>query len=78
MSKYAWQEKEEVGCVAAVLAVILLIGLCFLGPAIVMWLWNWVAVTLFAAPVITYWQAFGLQWLCGLLFKGTSIVRSKS
>lgn len=58
MSKYTWQKKEEIGCLTAVLAIILLIGLCFLGPAIVMWLWNWVAVTLFAAPVITYWPGF--------------------
>ena len=77
MSRYSWETKEEMGCLTAVICLILLIGLCFLGPAIVMWLWNWVAVGLFAAPAITYWQAFALQWLCSLLFKGSAVIRSK-
>ena len=36
---------------------------------LVMLLWNWVAVDLFGAPVLTFWVAFGLRWLCSLLFK---------
>ncbi len=36
---------------------------------LVMLLWNWVAVELFGAPVLTFWVAFGLRWLCSLLFK---------
>ena len=78
MSRNAWSNHDEIGCGAAILIALLLIGLLFLGPAITMWLWNWIAVELFGAPVIGYWTAFGLQWLCHILFGRTVTVRSKS
>ena len=78
MSK-AWYEKsDDVGCGLIILIVIGLIALIFLGPAITMLLWNWIAVSLFNAPVIGYWTAFGLQLLCHMLFGRTVTVRSKS
>lgn len=76
MSRYSWSNHDEIGCGAAILIVLLLIGLLFLGPAITMWLWNWIAVSLFNAPVIGYWTAFGLQWLCHILFGRTVTIRS--
>lgn len=78
MSRNSWSNHDEIGCGAAILIVLLLIGLLFLGPVITMWLWNWIAVDLFGAPVIGYWTAFGLQWLCHILFGHTVTVRSKS
>lgn len=77
MSRYAW-EKDDIGCGAVILIIIGLIALIFIGPAITMWLWNWIAVDLFGLPVIGYWTAFGLQWLCRILFGHTVTVRSKS
>lgn len=78
MSRNAWSNHDEIGCGAAILIIIGLVALLFLGPAITMWLWNWIAVSLFGLPVIGYWQAFGLQWLCHILFGHTVTVRSKS
>ena len=78
MSRYSWSSHDEIGCGTAILIALLLIGLLFLGPAITMWLWNWIAVGLFGAPVISYWTAFGLQWLCHILFGRTVTIRSKS
>lgn len=78
MSRNAWEKDDDKGCLIIVLCVLGLIALLFLGPAITMWLWNWIAVELFALPVIGYWQAFGLQWLCHILFGRTVTVRSKS
>ena len=78
MSRNAWDNDDETGCLVIILCVIGLIGLLFLGPAITMWLWNWVAVDLFGVPAIGYWTAFGLQWLCNLLFSRTVTVKSKS
>ena len=46
-----------------------IVGL-FLAALIVMLLWNYVAVALFALPRIGYWMAFCLYWLCRLLFRG--------
>ena len=60
------------GCLWAVLAIILLIALMFISPWIEMMLWNWVMVDLFAMPTVTFWQMFGLNWLCGLLFRRNS------
>ena len=83
MSKYKaypWSDdgKDEAGCGLIILIIIGVITLLFLGPVITMWLWNWIAVSLFNAPVIGYWTAFGLQWLCHILFGRTVTIRSKS
>ena len=78
MSK-AWYKKDNnIGCGMIILCLLGLIALLFIGPVITMWLWNWIAVGLFNAPVIGYWTAFGLQWLCHILFGRTVTVRSKS
>jgi hypothetical protein len=53
-------------------------GVMCLKSLFVMLLWNWVAVGLFGAPTLTFWIAFGLQWLCSLLFKNKTIVDRKS
>ena len=39
-----------------------------LTPVLLMWLWNWVAVDMFNAPVIGFWQACGIHWLSSILF----------
>jgi hypothetical protein len=76
MKRYSWEDDSEIGCGLVILIIIGVIGLIFLGPAITMWLWNWIAVSLFNAPVIGYWTAFGLQWLCHILFGHTVTIRS--
>lgn len=57
-----------------------LVGLLVYGfviePLLVMWLWNWLMPSLFGLTTIGFWQAFGLSWLCNLLFK-TSVRASK-
>jgi len=61
--------KIVLAIIGAILAVML--G-CVLAGVIVYFLWNWVAVDAFNAPVLTFWQAIGLSILCGLLFKSSS------
>jgi hypothetical protein len=78
MSRYFWEKDSDYGCAVIVLAVLLVIALIFIGPLITMWLWNWIAVDLFGAPVIGYWTAFGLKLLANILFGHTVTVRSKS
>ncbi len=36
----------------------------------VYFLWNWLMPALFKLPVITFWKALGLLWLCWILFNG--------
>ena len=52
--------------------LIVVIAASFLMVAILMWLWNGLAVALFSLPVITYWQAWGIYILSNLLFKSSS------
>lgn len=54
-----------------ILAVVMLIvGALYALP--VMLLWNWLMPMIFHLQEITFFQAWGLVWLCGLLFKSTS------
>ena len=39
---------------------------------LVMVIWNRVVPVVFNYHTITYWQAFGLSWLCSLLFKSSN------
>ena len=55
---------EIVGAICGSIVGLLLVAL------IVMLLWNYVAVALFALPRIGYWMAFCLYLLCRYLFKG--------
>lgn len=57
--------------------IILGVALIALSAAIVMWLWNWVAVGVFGLPVVDFWAAFGIMILCRLLFANTSTERKK-
>ena len=38
-----------------------------------MLLWNWLMPELFHLPVISFWQAIGLNFLSSILFKSTTI-----
>ena len=62
------------------LFLLLVLVIClalFLVPAIELWLWGLVMIPVFGAPVLTYWQMFALNWLCGLLFRSRVNVDSK-
>lgn len=70
-----WNNYEGFFAVLAVIAFIIgFVGVAFglwcLQAWLVMLLWNWVAVSLFGAPVLTFWLSFGLVWLFHLLTKG--------
>lgn len=57
---------------------IVLIGLgAFIEGWLVMIIWNRVVPVVFGYHTITYWQAFGLSWLCGLLFKSSQVSSKK-
>lgn len=59
-------------------AIALTFGVMCLQAWLVMLLWNWIAVGLFGAPVLSFWVAFGLRWLCSLLFKSKLTVNKKA
>lgn len=59
--------KSIISTIAAILTILLL------KPLLIMWLWNWVAVAVFGLPHITFWAAFGLNWLISLLAQGINL-----
>ena len=46
-----------------------LLGLLF--GNVIMWLWNWLMPAIFGLGAITYWQGWGISFLCGMLFTRT-------
>ena len=38
-----------------------------------MLLWNWLMPTIFGVKYITFWQAVGVNILCGILFKSNGV-----
>lgn len=59
--------------ISVFLLAILLIAVFSLLSAIFMYfLWNWLMPDIFGLKVITYWQAWGLCFLCEMLFKSSS------
>ena len=42
-----------------------------------MLLWNWLMPELFGLPLITFWQAIGLNILSTILFRPTTIIRKE-
>ena len=78
-----WEDYTAGLAILATIAVMIFaiawtFGLMCLQSWIVMLLWNWVAVGLFGAPALSFWVAFGLRWLCSLLFKSKLTVNKES
>ena len=53
--------------------VMVIVAVAVFGTAFVLvtqYLWNWLVPALFAGPMISFWQAFGLLVLSKILFSG--------
>ena len=79
----AWEEYSVGVAILAIIGIVIgaiawTFGIMCLQSWLVMLLWNWVAVDLFGAPILGFWVAFGLRWLCSLLFKSNVTTNKKS
>jgi hypothetical protein len=54
---------------AFITAVAFLVGLSLIMAVPTMLLWDWLMPELFGLKTITLFQAWGLNFLCGMLFK---------
>lgn len=52
----------------------IILGLVFVIPAVLQWLWNITFPKLFGWPTITYWEAFRIMIIADLLFGGSHLV----
>lgn len=60
-----------IAIVGLILGLIIIAVFGLLG-AIILWpLWNWLMPEIFGLKSITYWQAYGLIFLCSMLFKSS-------
>jgi hypothetical protein len=57
--------------VGIVVGIILFLISIFVIAAIFQWLWNITCPEIFRLPTLTYWQAFRLLIIAGLLFGGS-------
>lgn len=64
-----------IGAIVTVLAIIFIFAILMGYP--VMWLWNWLIPVIFGLTKINIWQAIGLNLLCGLLIRSSSINKIK-
>lgn len=69
-------KKEFLGCVGVIIFTIVgivIVGILMALPT--MWLWNAIVpdITKDAVTPIGFWQALGLNVLCGILFKTSSV-----
>lgn len=51
-----------------ILALVIALALSAFGAWLVMLLWNWVVVAIFGLPKLSFWLAWGLTFLLGLIF----------
>lgn len=59
--------------IAFIAGIIVFVIVSILGALPLMLLWNWLMPVIFGLTKITFWQSFGLLFLCSILFKNTSI-----
>ena len=50
------------------IALIVALAVSALGAWLVMLLWNWLMVAIFALPKLSFWMSWGLCFLISLLF----------
>jgi hypothetical protein len=67
---------KYIGAIVAAVLIVTLTAVLFALPTY--FIWNWLCPTLFGLPTITLLQALGLNFLSGLLVKGSSTTTSTS
>jgi hypothetical protein len=75
MDKFIQGVLMAVGGLLVVALTMFIVGGLLAWP--IFWIWNYMMPELFDLPVITWWQAFWGNFLCGLLFKSSIVSQSK-
>jgi hypothetical protein len=67
--------KNNIEQVLTLIGLIVLAAILFTLP--LQLLWNWLMPQLFNLPELTFWQAFGLNMLAGILFRSNINVKKE-
>ena len=66
---------------ASIIAIFLVLVIAFIASLVFAWpvmlLWNWLMPVIFGVTKVTFWQAWGLTFLTGLLFNRSSSSNGK-
>src|SRR3989344_1068927 len=65
-------EKLALGIGIGVLAIGIVAIVSIIAAIPTYFLWNWLMPEIFEIKTITFWQAWGINFLAGILFKGSS------
>ncbi len=68
----SWLEKLVFGVGIGVLAIFIIAIISLVGAIPTYFLWNWLMPTIFGIKAVTFWQAWGINLLAGILFKSFS------
>jgi len=66
-----WLKKLALGIGIGVLAIVIIAVVSIAAAIPTYYLWNWLMPGIFAIKVITFWQAWGINFLAGILFKSS-------
>jgi len=67
-----WLEKLALGIGIGILAIAVIAVVSLVAAIPTYFLWNWLMPTIFGINTVTFWQAWGINFLAGILFKGSS------
>lgn len=66
-----WLEKLALGAGIGIFTIMIIALVGIVGAIPTYFLWNWLMPEIFGLKAITFWQAWGLVFLSGILFKGS-------
>ena len=64
-----WLTKLVLGVGIGILAIIIVAVVSLVAAIPTYFLWNWLMPTIFSIKTVTFWQAWGIVFLTGILFK---------
>ncbi|HPA26005.1 MAG TPA: hypothetical protein PLK76_04590 [bacterium] len=73
-----WMKKLAFGIGIGILAIAIIAVVSLVAAIPTYFLWNWLMPTIFGIKVVTFWQAWGINFLAGILFKSSSSSKSNN
>ncbi|MDD4108608.1 MAG: hypothetical protein PHH93_07810 [Prolixibacteraceae bacterium] len=67
-----WFQKMSMGIGVSILAIAIIAVVSLVAAIPTYLLWNWLMPTIFGIKTVTFFQAWGLSFLAGILFKNSS------
>ena len=73
-----WLEKLALGVIIGIIANVSIAFVAVVSAVPTYFLWNWIMPEMFGLKTITFWQAWGIILLSGILFKSGILSKNSS